>query len=212
MPTLPPLATVADLEAAMLRTPGSLDEAAATLALRRASARVRSYTRQDLTFVVDDTIEVPGGTQVLRVPQRPLVVDADHPLTVIEIADFSGIEWEALENRDYSRLGNELRRGYPWQAPTRLMGYPFTRQLGVWAPKVRLTYSHGYLEVPDDIVDVVLGLATMNMTNPEGLRSVVIDDYQRTYATETIGNAQLTKDHKADLRPYRVPAFSVIQS
>jgi hypothetical protein len=212
VPTLPPLATVADLEDAMVRDRGSLNVNAATLALRRASARVRRYTRQDLSFVADDTIEVPGGTQVLTVPQWPLVVDDNHPLQVTELADFSGIEWQAEEHRDYSRLGNELTRGYPWQAPSRLMGYPWNRALGVWAPKVRLTYSHGYTELPDDILDVVLGLATMNMTNPEGLRQVVIDDYTRVYAAETIGNAQLTKDQKADLRPYRRSAFTVITS
>lgn len=207
--SLPPLATVADLEAAMQRDPGSLSAAHATLALRRASGRVRKYTRQDLTFVENDTIEVPGGSRVLAVPQRPLVVDSDHPLTVIELADFSGIEWVAVEDRDYSRIGNELTRGFPWQAPSRLMGYPFSRTLGVWAPKVRLTYSHGYRDVPDDILDVVLDLATMNMSNPENLRAVTIDDFTRTYAAETIGGAQLTSDHKADLRPYRRAAFSV---
>jgi hypothetical protein len=75
---------------------------------------------------------------------------------------------------------------------------------------VRVTYSHGYLEVPDDILDVVLDLATMNLSNPENLRSVAIDDYNRTFASETIGGAALTKSHKEDLRPYRRAAHSVI--
>lgn len=206
---LPLLATVADLEAAMQRPTGSLDTTQATLALRRASGRVRRYTRQDISFVTGDTIEVPGGERVLRVPQRPLVVDGSNPLTVVEIADFSGIEWVALENRDYSRLGSELTRGYPWRAPSRLMGWPFNRPLGAWAPTVRLTYSHGYSDIPDDILDVVLDLATMTLSNPENLRSVAIDDYSRTFASETIGGAALTRQHKEDLRPYRVAAFSV---
>lgn len=205
---LPPLATAADLEAA--GATGS--DAQLEMALRRASARVRRYTRQDITFVIGDTIDLPGGERVLRLPQYPLAVDADHPLTVIEVADFSGIEWTALENRDYSRLGNELTRGYPWQAPMRLMGWPYNRAQGVWAPKVRITYSHGYTEVPDDIMDVVLDLATMNLANPENLRQVSIDDYQRTYASETIGSAALTKDHKEALRPFRRSAFSVVPS
>ncbi|MFI5769650.1 hypothetical protein ACIA74_14025 [Streptomyces sp. NPDC051658] len=205
---LPPLATAADLEDA--GATGS--DAQLEMALRRASARVRRYTRQDITFVNGDTITLPGGERVLRLPQYPLVVDEDHPLTVVEVADFSGIEWGALENRDYSRLGNELTRGYPWQAPTRLMGFPWNRAQGVWAPKVRVTYSHGYAEVPDDIVDVVLDLATMNLANPENLRQVSIDDYQRTFASETIGSASLTKAHKEALRSYRRPAFSVVLS
>lgn len=206
---LPPLATVAELEAALQRT---LDSAQAELALRRASARVRRYTGQVLSLVENETIDLPGGERVLRLPQYPLVIDEDRLLTVVELADFSGLEWTALENRDYSRLGNELSRGYPWQAPTRLMGWPWNRAQGVWAPKVRVTYSHGYEEVPDDILDVVLDLATMNLSNPENLRSVAIDDYSRTFASETIGGARLSPQHKADLRPYRRAAFSVTPS
>lgn len=207
---LPPLATAADLEAA-----GATGTAEAMdLALRRASARVRRYTRQDITFVADETVVLSGGERVLRLPQYPLLVDGSHTLTVVEIADFGGVEWTAIEDRDYSRLGNELTRGYPWQAPTRLMGWPWSRTQGIWAPKVRVTYSHGYDEVPDDIVDVVLDLATMNLSNPNNLRAeeVAIDDYSRsrTYAAETIGGARLSKSHKEDLRSYRRPAFSVV--
>jgi hypothetical protein len=200
---------VADLEDAMQRPTGSLDVTQATLALRRASARVRRYTRQDISFVAGETIEVPGGDKALRTPQRPLVVDGSNPLTVVEVADFGGIEWTAVEGRDFTRLGSELTRGYPWYQPTRTMGWPRGRVLGVWAPKVRLTYSHGYSDIPDDILDVVLDLATMTLSNPENLRSVAIDDYSRTFASETIGGAALTKQHKEDLRPYRVAAFSV---
>lgn len=203
---LPPLATAADLrDAGATGTDAALD-----LALRRASARVRRYTRQDITLVENDPFEFPGGERVLRLPQYPLIVDDAHPLTVVEVADFSGIEWEAVEGRDYSRLGNELTRGYPWQAPTRLMGWPWNRAQGVWAPKVRGVCSHGYWEIPDDVVDIVLDLATMNLSNPENLRQVSIDDYQRTFASETIGSAALTKDHKDALRPYRRAAFSVV--
>lgn len=205
---LPPLATAADL-----RNAGATGtDAELELALRRASARVRRYTRQDITFVENDPFELPGGGRVLRLPQYPLVVDVTHPLTVVEVADFSGVEWEAVEGCDYSRLGNELTRGYPWQAPNRLMGWPWNRAQGVWSPKVRGIYSHGYVEIPDDLVDVVLDLATMNLSNPENLRQVSIDDYQRTFASETIGSAKLTRQHKEDLRPYRRAAFSVVPS
>lgn len=206
--TLPPLATAADLAAAGAT---GADEAM-DLALRRASARVRRYTRQDITWVAGETVELPGGERVLRLPQYPLVVDDANPLTVLELADLSGIEWTALEGRDYSRLGNELTRGYPRQDPTRLMGWPWNRAQGVWAPKVRVTYSHGYTEVPDDIVDIVVDLAVMNLTNPGNLREVAIDDYRQVYASETIGGARLSRDHKADLRPYRRAAFSVVPS
>jgi hypothetical protein len=203
---LPPLATAADLGSAA----DSASAADVALALRWASARVRRYTGQDISFVANDTIEVPGGERVLVVPQRPLVVDATHPLTVVEIEVPGSVETTLTENTDFTRLGNELTRGYPWHAPTRTMGWPWRQQQGVWAPKVRLIQSHGYLEIPDDVVEIVADLAKMNLANPENLRSVAIDDYSRTFASETIGGARLTRDHKNDLRPYkRSGAFSV---
>lgn len=206
--SFPPLASVADLEAHLGR---SLSPAQAEVAIRRASARVRAYTRQTITLVVNDTIEVAGGDRVLRVPQRPLVVDGTHLLTVVELADFGGFELPLVEGVDYVRLGDKLTRGYPTYGTTRLMGWPWTRVLGVWAPRVRLTYSHGHTSVPDDIMDIVLDLATTNVTNIAGLRSESIDDYAVTYATETVGSARLNTDHKDALRPYRAGAFSVRQ-
>lgn len=206
---LPPLAAVADLEAAMQVASGSLDVGQAELALRRASARVRRYTGQDISLVENEAVLLDGGERVLALPQRPAMVDDDHLLTVVELPDWGGIEVACVEDRDYTRLGNELRRGYPWYNTSRLAGWPWRRALGVWAPRVRVTYSHGYVEVPDDILDVVLDLATTNMSNPQMLRSESIDDYSRTYASETIGGARLTDGHKADLRPYKRVAFSV---
>ncbi|MFE5368208.1 hypothetical protein [Streptomyces mirabilis] len=201
-----PLATQADLEAALQR---SLDPAQAAMAIRRASARVRKYCRQTFTLVENETVTLPGGGRVLRLPQRPVVVDDTHPLTVVELFGISDVEYTALEGRDFTRIGSELTRGEQWWAPTRLMGWPFMRPQGIWSQRVRVTYSHGWAEVPDDVVDVVLDLAQMSMTNPQGLRSESIDDYSRTFAAETIGGAQLSAEHKEALRPYRVAAFSV---
>lgn len=201
-----PLATQADLEAALQR---SLDPGQAAMAIRRASARVRKYCRQEITLVENDTVTLPGGSRILRLPQRPVIVDDTHPLTVVELFGVSNQEYAALEGRDFTRIGSELTRGEQWWAPNRLMGWPFMRPMGIWADRVRVTYSHGYSEVPDDIVDVVCDLAQMSLTNPQGLRSESIDDYSRTFAAETIGGAQLTDQHKKDLRPYRAGAFTV---
>ncbi|MFI9332007.1 hypothetical protein ACIGZJ_31250 [Kitasatospora sp. NPDC052868] len=204
---LPPLATQTDLEDALQRT---LDPTQAAAALRRASAKVRGYCRQELTFHAQDTIEIPGGTRHLLVPQRPLVVDADNPLTITELAGTAGIELPCLEGRDYTRLGPKLTRAEAYWQPTRLMGWPRTHPQGIWADRIRLTYSHGYTTVPDDILDIVVDLATMTMTNPQGLRSESIDDYSRTFASETIGAGTLTPDHRRTLNAYRLsPAYSV---
>src|SRR5215470_13504013 len=131
-----------------------LDAATAQLALDVASGFVRAIARQTFSFVSQETVELWGNERVLTLPQRPLVVDADNPLTVVEVGEFGGIDFTCLEDRDYSRLGNELTRGYPWwwSDTQRLMGYPRTRPLGVWTPKVRVTYSHGDTTIQDDVV------------------------------------------------------------
>jgi len=200
------LATQADLEAALQRT---LDPAQAAMALRRASARVRKHCRQEFTLVENETVTLPAGGRVLYLPQRPVVIDDTHPLTVVELFGISNQEYEAVEGRDFTRVGSQLTRGEAWWAPTRLMGWPYMRPQGIWAQRVRVTYSHGYSEVPDDVVDIVLDLASMSMTNPQGLRSESIDDYSRTFGGETIGGPQLSADQKEALRPYRAGAFTV---
>jgi hypothetical protein len=57
----------------------------------------------------------------------------------------------------------------------------------VWAPRVKVTYSHGYHTVPDDIIALVLDAAQALMANPAWLRSRTIGGYSETYAVETLG-------------------------
>lgn len=209
MVLLPPLATADDLADYMQSAPPL---ATAERALRTASATIRRFTRQVITRVDDETILLSGGDRVLRPPQRPLVVDEDHPLTVVELVDGSGIEVPAVEDRDFTRIGSELTRGHPWIPVGRTMGWPYNRVLGVWAPRVRVTYSHGYLEVPDDIVGVCLDLAAATVSNPNRLRSESAGSVSVTYTVETFGTGSLTADHRAILATYRRRVGSVKQS
>jgi hypothetical protein len=154
-----------------------------------------------------------GGERVLTLPQRPLVVDTGpNLLTVTELGEFGGIDIPMVENRDYSRVGSELTRGYPWwwNNTQRLMGYPRARPLGVWAPRVQVTYSHGFATIPDDVVSVVLDAACVLYDNPTALRSFAIDDYTETKASEVLG-AQMVESirDKLSITARRRRAFSV---
>lgn len=207
---LPPLATEDELRDYL---PGvTVPSATAQLALKIASRRIRKFTRQSITFVEHETVVLTGGEQVLRLPQRPLFVDVDHPLTVLEIPDGTGIEVPAVENRDFIVEGNELRRGSPLYAPTRLMGWPFNRPLGIWADRVKVTYSHGEQEIPEDLIGVCLDLAAATVINPNRLRSASAGATAVTYTVETFGTGSLTSDHRRTLRDYMRSTFSVRQS
>ena len=207
--SLPNLATVADLEVYAQR--GPLDANAADLALRIASGAIRRFTRQTITFVESETVLLEGGERVLKLPQRPLRVDAMHPLTVVEIPDGSGVELPAVEGRDFIRQGSELHRGDPLYAPSRLMGWPRGYPLGIWADRVRVMYSHGFeiAEIPDEVVGVCLDLAAATLSNPSRLRSETVGGESVTYTVETFGTGSLTSDHRRILRGFRRTLGSV---
>lgn len=165
------------------------DVVAAQQNLDHASGLVRAIGRQPFSFVSQETIELPGNVQTLTIPGGPLVVDVGNPITIIEVGEFGDQDFPCIEGRDFSRLGNELKRGYPYWLNTRLQGWPYNRPMGVWAPKVRVTRSHGHLVVPDDLVSIVLDVAQALHENPKNLRSWQVPEYSETYATELLGSA-----------------------
>jgi hypothetical protein len=196
--SLPPLASGVDLATYMQQ---DIDLAGAELALRGASASIRRWTRQTISFVENDTVVLRGGDRVLLLPQRPAVVDVDHPLTVVELAEWGSPSQTLIEELGYSRLGNELTRGHP--------EYGGSWRGCVWSPRVRVTYSHGYAEIPDDIAGIALDLAAATMANPNRLRSETVGGEAVVYTVETFGTGSLTSSHREILETYRRSAYSV---
>lgn len=181
MAVLPTLATVAQLNAAAQReVPADVAE----FALAVASAKVRTYTRQTISLVVDDAVDLgPTYSDELRLPQRPV-------LSVSSIE----VDGVVLDSGSY-----------------RLRGDVLVSRCG-WSAGAVVTYTHGWDPIPDDVAGVVADLAKVGVTNPGMLRSLAIDDYTETYATEAINSATLTASQKADLGPYRRRVFSVAPS
>jgi hypothetical protein len=208
---LPPLATEEELRAYPGVSP-QISTAQALLVLRLASGAIRRETKQTITFVENETVVLEGGQQVLTLPQRPVVVDADHPLTVVEIPDGSGIEVPAIENRDFIRQGSELQRSQFMYQLNRLMGWPRSRPAGIWADRVKVTYSHGFQEIPDELVGICLDLAAATLSNPSRLRSESAGQTSVTHTVETFGTGSLTADHREILRGFKRGTRSVTQS
>lgn len=181
MAALPPFATAAEL-AAMMQTP--VDGTAADLALASASAMIRSWTRQSITRVVDDVAKLRViDCRELVLPQRP-------------IESVSEVKVNSVVLVDWVLSGDRLLRAGGWHHLPGTTTYP---DPGL----VQVTYTHGWADVPDDVRAVCLDLASTTLTNPSGLRSVSIDDYSRTFASETLGSGTLSAAHKAILAAYR---------
>lgn len=178
---LPPLATAAEL-AAVMQAP--VDAAAAELALASASAVIRRWTRQSITLVVDDVVQlrvIDCGELVL--PQRPVVSVAE-------------VKVNSLVLNDWVLSGDRLLRTGGWR---RLPGTTTYPDPGL----VQVKYTHGLAETPDDVRAVCLDLASATLANPSMLRQESIDDYSRTFASESLGVGGLTEAHKALLGDYR---------
>lgn len=67
---------------------------------------------------------------------------------------------------------------------------------------VSVTFTHGYGEVPGDVVAVALSAAQRLLTNPQDLRQETVGAVSVTYAAETIG-ASLSPADKDLLGRYR---------
>jgi hypothetical protein len=185
------LATPAQLRA-RLQNPDLPDDVA-TRVIADASARVRAISGQVFDYIEDDTVELTGGLYDVVLPQRPLIVDEAHPITVGERR--YGTVWSPslLEGYAYIRNGAVLRRVY-----------------GPWPASVRVTYTHGYLTAPDWLTGLVLDVAVSFSVNPQGLRSETVGGIALTYAAETVTSdvAAMVKARLAEMGLYR-EAFMV---
>ena len=173
----------------------SLDAGAAQQAIDDASALLRAVARQDLDVITTETIDLAGGGRELTLPQRPLVVDVAHPLTVVELADIGSSGVTVTDGLHFRRVGNRLikawrSRGSHAGLVPRVSTDYVPAPPGLWAPWVRVTYSHGYADagaVPAEITGLVLDAATVYASNPTGLRSVALDgEVTLTYAGESL--------------------------
>jgi hypothetical protein len=73
---------------------------------------------------------------------------------------------------------------------------------------VSVTFTYGYVEVPGDVLAVVLTGASRVLNNPSDLRQETVGSISVTYAAETIG-ASLSQADKDLLSRYRRRAAMV---
>ncbi|NEB92444.1 hypothetical protein [Streptomyces bauhiniae] len=177
---LPSFATAADL-AAVMQAP--VDADAAAVALASASAVIRKWARQDISLVVDDVVRLRViDCEALVLPQRPVVSVSD-------------VRVGSLVLSDWVLSGDRLLRAGGWHRLPGTTSYP-------GAGLVQVTYTHGE-EDPAVARAVCLDLASSTMANPSMLRQEAIDDYSRTFASESLGVGSLSETHKELLADYR---------
>lgn len=160
--------------------------------LNRASERVRNYTGQTISRVIDDAQDIPVRNLVAFMPQLP----ADKPTVVkfdgVTFLENSAWYWDPIEMRlcginPYITSANFS--GWWWRHNDRY---------------VTVTYSHGYATVPDRIKEIVSSIAFRMANTPSaaegGTRQEGAGGVNITYASEALSSgANLTASEKAAL-------------
>lgn len=161
----------------------------ATLILEVATATIQAHTRQTISEVATDAVELQGTWEhVLELPERPV--------TAVTSVSVDGVAQTVTD--DYLVVKNELRRPnaeyHNWQMPSNDF-YPFTKT-GWGGPSsiVAVTYTHGFSTVPDDVKGVCLQLATRNWSNPEAVAMKVIDANTFQYGQRYLNLSDTEKD------------------
>jgi len=158
---------------------------AAELVLAGATAAIRRHTGQTISRVTDDVAVLQGTwARELVLPQWPVVSVSAVQLNGFPVATGTWI----LSG------GSKLYRGnLPiFNGPDDWGGDMFLSSwLGPMA-SIRVTYTHGFSTVPDDVRSICLAAAGRVVSNPAGLNSETIGNYSYQASTTGAGGELLT--------------------
>lgn len=184
------LASIDDLAKVMRRGLDAGDRVRATRLLEIASQRVRTFVGLEFTEATT-TVTVPVRNRRARLPQRPVTAVAavtdpnDNPVAY---------EWNGRQVVDL--------------APAVLNEF----ELNMWRTglrSVKVTYTHGWAPIPDDVVGIVCDMVAAALDSPPedvGIQSETIGPYSISTGSQYPGGVRLTQSMKDALLPYMQPA------
>jgi len=199
--SLPPLATVDDLQVRMFRALTTEEISRAEFMLADASAVIRNYTRQNFTSVRTTQRIRPIGYRV-RLPQRP-VVDVHSVNLVIDrmLIPATGFTWDGTDEvwlTNWSQIINLAEVAYEW--------------LATHTPVAEVDYTSGYAETPPDVLGVICSMITRTLSAPGagGIISEAVGEYNyRLSEAAAQGPLTLTDAEKRILAAYRPAGVAV---
>lgn len=172
----PSLATVAQL-AEFSQQAIAEDDASAVFLLSVASGMIRTYVGQSISKVIDDVEYLdPVNGSFASLSQTPVTA-----VSKVEVTHDGGQTWTEAPLGSYAvsrRKGTITAKGgavrWPWDEES-------------W----RVTYTHGFEEVPPEIVGVCCGLAARYYATPIAVDMERVGQRQVKYAIEADGFSAL---------------------
>lgn len=161
--SLPPLATAADLTMLGIAIPPGIS---ATALLDGVSAAIRDAAGCPITLTTSVVTIGAGRGQWLDLPSQP-------------VASVDSLAMDGVPVTDWKLVDGRLWRECGWQH-------------GSTPVNITVSFTHGYVVVPQDIVNLACMLAAPALqaaadgfSTPRGIESVAIDDYRETRTTGT---------------------------
>jgi hypothetical protein len=167
------LATVADLNNFSQLGLDSGDTSAAYL-LKVASGMIRRYLEQDITVTANDVEYAdPINGQVVFLRQLPVT-----SVSLVETSTDGGVTWTTVAPANYAvsrKQGTVSAK--PWT------GIQWGSDPESW----RITYTHGYATVPDELNGVCCSIASRFYATPAGIDMERTGQRQVKYNLESAG-------------------------
>lgn len=190
-------AEIGDVEVLCLSPLSDAQSARAEILLDRAANRIRAYTGQTFDLVqTTDTLRSLGS--IVKLPQLPVV-----SLDAVEVIDYLGTAYpvpvfgfDQIDRIDLATYGAVLN------LPEVVLSSD-----AIWCGSVKVTYTHGYEEIPADVVDLNADLVARIFNSPAGeqvgVRSQGVGPYSVSLDTAG-GQLALTAGDMAVLDRYRI--------
>ncbi|MFJ4785153.1 hypothetical protein [Streptomyces sp. NPDC088794] len=164
--------------------------------LADASAKVRSYTKQSFTRTDNESVVVRAQQGEIRLPQRPVLSVA----SVVAIGaggapdlPVVGWFWDGLDIIRVSADSPSINLPERW----------YDEDVDAYPGTYRVVYSHGAVQVPDDIIGIVARMALRTLTAPTmagGVTGETIGPYAYRTDGSGIGTAVvMTDDDRREL-------------
>lgn len=170
-----------------------IPDSQAQLMCELASGVVRSAAAQVFDYVVDDILLTsPTGIYVF-LPEIPV-----SEVSLVEVLDTSVEVWSTFDAANYRLNG-------PTGTITVDAGLEFWPTL---QNTVRITYTHGYQDIPDPVQKVTLALAARTVANPGRVYVQSTGNISQTFQRETAGVSDLLDTEQQILGRYRNPVLA----
>lgn len=165
------LATVDDLNSFSQLALSPADPSAAYL-LKVASGMIRRYLEQDITQTVNDVELCDPVGSVVFLRQLPV-----QSVSLVETST-DGVTWTTVDPANYTVSKRQgIVAAKPWTGV----------QWGADPESWRVTYSHGYATVPDEINGVCCSIAARFYSTPAGIDMERTGQRQVKYSLEAEG-------------------------